>query len=274
MIQFSIFMSNQLALLFVAIMLAMAGMLFLFSWLKNRKRQNTFKLPFPDSWEQHLTDHVKLYRNLPDALKQQLKGHINVFLSEKYFEGHNGVEITDEMRVVIAAQACFLLLNRKTNYFPHLKTILVYPSAFRNPHAEASHLGNLGESWVRGPVVLSWNDAKHGGENDQDGSNLVIHEFAHQLDQEDGVGDGTPMLQTGHIRTWGKVMGKEFKSLIVKAKCKRRSFFNHYGATNAAEFFAVITEHFFEQPKKFNRKHPDLYQELKKYYQVDPLNWK
>ena len=254
-------------------MLFLAAILLTVSWLKKRKRNTTFNLPFPEDWEQHITNHVRFYKNLPDTLKQQLKGHINVFLSEKYFEGHNGIEITDEIRVVIAAQACLLLLNRKTNYYPHLKTIMIYPSAFRNPNSEHAHLGNLGESWTRGPVVLSWGHSLHGGQNDKDGSNVVIHEFAHQLDQEDGVSDGTPMLQKGHIRSWAKVLGKEFKSLQIKAKCRRRSFFNYYGATNAAEFFAVISEHFFEQPKTFQRKHPDLYVELKKYYNIDPVNW-
>lgn len=266
-------MSNQLALVFIVVMLLLIAVMFAITAFKKRRRTALFHLDFPAEWEQHIRDHIKLYNKLPETLKQQLKGHINVFLSEKYFEGHQGLEITDEMRVVIAAQACLLLLNRKTNYFPHLKSILVYPTAFVNPNHDSAHAGNLGESWVRGPVVLSWGHSLHGGENDQDGSNLVIHEFAHQLDQEDGVGDGTPMLEHGHIKTWAKVLGKEFKSLKVKAKCRRRSFFNHYGATNAAEFFAVISEHFFEQPKTFNRKHPDLYQELKKYYQVDPLDW-
>ena len=117
-------MSNQLALLFVLIMLALAGLFFITSWFKKRKRLTAFNLAFPSTWEQHIIDHVSLYSKLPKALQNELKGHINVFLSEKYFEGHNGIEITDEMRVVIAAQACLLLLNRKTNYFPHLKTIL------------------------------------------------------------------------------------------------------------------------------------------------------
>lgn len=266
-------MSNQLALIFVVIMLLLAAIYYSWFWLKKRKQLAIFKLPFPPEWESYIHQHVSIYHALPNPLKQELKGHINVFLSEKYFEGHNGIEITDEIRVVIAAQACLLLLNRKTNYFPHLKTIMVYPSAFVNPNHDSAHAGNLGESWVRGPVVLSWGHSVHGGQNDKDGNNLVIHEFAHQLDQEDGVGDGTPLLQSGHIKTWAKVLGKEFKSLKVKAKCRRRSFFNHYGATNAAEFFAVISEHFFEQPKTFKRKHPDLYIELKKYYNVDPIEW-
>ncbi|WP_154223247.1 zinc-dependent peptidase [Marinicella rhabdoformis] len=266
-------MSNQLALIFVLIMLLLAALFYAVSLIKKRRRKAAFKLPFPPAWEAHITKHVSLYKSLPQALQDELKGHINVFLSEKYFEGHNGIEITDEMRVVVAAQACLLLLNRETNYFPHLKTIMMYPSAFRNPNSEQAHLGNLGESWTRGPVVLSWGHSLHGGKNDNDGSNLVIHEFAHQLDQEDGVGDGTPMLEHGHIRTWAKVLSKEFNSLKIKKKCKRKSFFNKYGATNAAEFFAVISEHFFEQPKTFKKKHPDLYAELTKYYKLDPIDW-
>ncbi len=266
-------MNSQLALWFLIIMTIILVLLWFKNHVKNKRREKIFFFPFPEAFEQDIIDHVPIYQYLPEELKQQLKGHINVFLSEKYFQGQNDLKITDTIRVVIAAQACLLLLNRRTNYFPHLKTIIVYPSSFKNPNAHQDHLGRLGESWVRGPVVLSWKDAEHGASNEHDGRNVVIHEFAHQLDQEDGVSDGTPLLQSGHIRTWGKVLGKEFRSLTIKAKCKRRSFFDHYGATNAAEFFAVITEHFVEQPKTFHRKHPDLYQELKKYYHIDPLSW-
>ena len=122
-------------------------------------------------------------------------------------------------------------------------------------------------------MVLSWNDTVHGGRDPEDGRNVVIHEFAHQLDQLDGAADGRPLINHAQIKTWGKVMSKEFKSLLVKVKLRNNSFFNYYGATNPAEFFAVISEHFYEQPRTFQEKHPDLYQLLADYYKVDPASW-
>lgn len=241
-------------------------------WRKQKRRQQIFALTTPPQFVAYIEKNVAVYHFLPESLQKELLGLVNVFLAEKYFSGHAGLEVTDEMRVTIAAQACLLLLNRKHGYFPHLKTIMIYPGGFKNPNHEGpGH--HLGESWVRGPVILSWNDAKHGGLNAKDGENVVIHEFAHQLDQEDGAGDGRPFIAGGAIRTWGKVLSKEFQSLSTKAKLRKRAFFNHYGATNPAEFFAVISEHFFEQPRTFKRKHPDLYQTLQNYYRLDPASW-
>ncbi|MCX7553813.1 zinc-dependent peptidase [Marinicella sp. S1101] len=248
----------------------------MFYWIRNRrlkKRQKIYKLPTPGPWVDYIKNNVAIYHFLPQPLQQELLGHVNVFLAEKYFSGHAGLEVTDEMRVTIAAQACLLLLNRKTNYYPHLKTIMIYPAGFKNPNHHDKPGHHLGESWVRGPVILSWNDSIHGARNAKDGTNVVIHEFAHQLDQADGAGDGRPWFDSAHIKTWGKVMSKEFKSLIIKAKLNKRSFLDHYGATNPAEFFAVSSEHFFEQPKTFKRKHPELYQILSGYYRLDPSSW-
>jgi len=260
------------SIILLLIVLAIIVIYYIYAYLKNHKRQQIRQLELPSQWLDFIKKNVAIYHFLPIGLQQELIGHINVFLAEKYFSGHAGLTVTNEMRVTIAAQACLLLLNRKHNYYPHLKTIMIYPAGFKNPNHEGpGH--HLGESWVRGPVVLSWADALHGGLNPNDGENVVIHEFAHQLDQADGAGDGRPMIEGGQIRTWGKVLSKEFKSLSIKAKLRNRAFFNHYGATNPAEFFAVISEHFFEQPKTFKRKHPDLYLTLKNYYKLDPVTW-
>ncbi len=263
-------MHNYVYLLFT--LLLIMALVSLLRWRKNNRRKKIFGLTTPSRWVAYIKQNVAVYQHLPPQLQEELLGHVNVFLAEKYFSCHAGLEITDEIRVTIAAQACLLLLNRKTDYYPHLKTIKVYPTGFKNPnHEKPGH--HLGESWVRGPVVLSWADSKHGGMNAKDGNNVVIHEFAHQLDQLDGAGDGRPLIDSAHLKSWGKVMSKEFTSLIVKAKLRKRAFFNHYGATNPAEFFAVITEHFFEQPKTFLKKHPDLYQTLQAYYRLDPASW-
>ncbi|WP_223787705.1 zinc-dependent peptidase [Marinicella meishanensis] len=263
---------NQSYLIIISSVVAVLALLALLRWRKQRRRRMLFNLATPEHWVAYIERNVAIYHHLPDDLKRDLLGHVNVFLAEKYFTGHGDLEVTDEMRVTIAAQACVLLLGRPSNYYTHLRTIRIYPAGFKNPnHDKPGH--HLGESWVRGPVVLSWADAEHGGRNAQDGHNVVIHEFAHQLDQADGAGDGRPIIEGNQLHTWGQLMSQEFKSLIAKAKMRRRSFFDHYGATNPAEFFAVTTEHFFEQPHTFKRKHPNLYALLQNYYRLDPSSW-
>lgn len=265
-------MSNSILITLVVTAIIVTGY-FIYRALKQQKRKKIRQLSTPDKWVEYIKKNVAIYHFLPEKYQQELLGHVNVFLAEKYFSGHAELEVTDEMRVTIAAQACLLLLNRKHNYFPHLKTIMIYPAGFKNPNHEDKQGHHLGESWTRGPVILSWADAVHGAENARDGTNVVIHEFAHQLDQADGGGDGRPSINNAYTATWGKVMSKEFKSLKIKAKLRKNSFFDHYGATNPAEFFAVISEHFYEQPRVFKRKHEDLYELLMKYYKVDPASW-
>ncbi len=242
---------------------------------QKRRRRRIYKEKFPQPWVDILTAHFALYNKLPKDLQRQLHGHILIFLDEKNFVGYQGIIIDDTIRVVIAAQACLLLLNRKTNYYPYLSNILVYPTVFTDKNYQGElPKSRLGESWSRGPIVLSWQHSLQGAKNADDGENVVMHEFAHQLDQENGSSDGLPMLQYNNIQQWSKVLSKEFKSLKLKLKRRKKSLLDKYGATNPAEFFAVITEHFIEQPIELNKKHPELYQELKKYYQIDPITWK
>ena len=249
--------------------------------LRNKRRGVLMRKPIDKGFPAFIEKNIPLYLRLPADLKQQLHGMVNVFLAEKEFVGCSGQEITDEVRVTIAAQACMLLLNRKTNFFPKLKTIYVYPHTY-----VAKGLMNdgglivegksvrLGESWQNGPVVLTWDSITGGARNIQDGRNVVFHEFAHQLDQEDGDADGAPILENRSCyRSWAAVLSAEYERLCNKTRGRRRSVLNKYGATNPAEFFAVATEAFFEKPKQMNKKSPDLYKELKSYYQIDPMSW-
>ncbi|MHC5094503.1 MAG: M90 family metallopeptidase [Planctomycetota bacterium] len=249
--------------------------------LRNKRRGVLMRKPIDKGFPAFIEKNIPLYVRLPADLKQQLHGMVNVFLAEKEFVGCSGQEITDEVRVTIAAQACMLLLNRKTNFFPKLKTIYVYPHTY-----VAKGLMNdgglivegksvrLGESWQNGPVVLTWDSITGGARNVQDGRNVVFHEFAHQLDQEDGDADGAPILENRSCyRSWAAVLSAEYERLCNKRRGRRRSVLNKYGATNPAEFFAVATEAFFEKPKQMNKKSPDLYKELKSFYQIDPMSW-
>lgn len=247
----------------------------------NQRRKRRLAETIPDTWVALIEKNVPIYNHLPNELKQQLPGLINVFLDEKTFVGCGGLEITDEIKVTIAAQACMLLLNRKTHFYAKLKTIYVYPHTYVAQSREndsglivEGRSVRLGESWQNGPVVLAWDSIVGGAGNIHDGHNVVFHEFAHQLDQEDGEADGAPILENRSCyRSWATVLGKEYDRLCQKQQGHHRSVINQYGATNPAEFFAVATEAFFEKPRQLHQHSPELYEELKNYYKLDPLSW-
>ena len=246
---------------------------------RSAKRKGLAARPFVREWEKIIETKVPFYKHLPDSLKEQLHGLIHIFLAEKKFEGCGGLEITDEIKVTIAAQASMLLLNRKTSYFRKLRTILVYPHTYVARAVSSNGVVvidgrsiRLGESWQNGPVVLAWDSVIGGTRNITDGKNVVLHEFSHQLDQEDGAADGAPILEhRSSYVTWARILGEEYETL--RKKRHRRAVMNKYGATNPAEFFAVATETFFEKPKQMKKKHPELYDELRDYYKLDPLDW-
>ncbi len=250
-------------------------------FMRNSRRKKLLVAAFAEEYVRIIEKNVPLYRHLSDSLKQELGGLINVFLSEKHFEGCGGLEITDEIKVTIAAQACMLLLNRKAKYFPKLHTILVYPHTYVAKTVSSGgglvvegRSVRLGESWQSGPVVLAWDSVTGGTSNAADAQNVVIHEFAHQLDQEDGSADGAPILEhRSRYRAWAQVLSAEYEALQRKKKRHRRSVMSKYGATNPAEFFAVATETFFEKPRQMQKRHPELYDELKEYYKLDPAEW-
>ena len=249
--------------------------------LRQLRRRALRMAPFPDAWIEILLRNVPLYRRLPAALRQQLHGHVHVFLHEKTFEGCDGLVVGDEIRVTIAAQACLLLLNRAANYFPGFTTILVYPETFVVPTVESDGLVEthddeirLGESWHRGPVVLSWGDIMRDAGHSGDGVNVVLHEFAHKLDEENDVMDGLPVLQDdSQYASWAEVLSREYELLAQVVAHGEEAVLDEYAATSAAEFFAVATETFFDKPLQLRAAHPLLYAELQRFYRVDPGSW-
>lgn len=262
--------------------LAIIGYLMAKPHWREYQRDKVRNLPFKKLWRKIIQQRMPYFRQMPADLQLQLKQHIQVFISEKNFVGCNGVEITDEVKITIAAQACLLLLNRKTDYYPKLKTILVYPTAFLKEQSQRSADGVQytrkvalsGESWDFGKIVLSWQDSLHGAELPNDGHNVVIHEFAHQLDQENGTANGAPILGKGqNYKCWSQVFSQQFEVLQTQAANGTPSIFDYYGATEPAEFFAVVSEVFFEKAEQFNKQHPALYRQLTDYYKVDPIHW-
>ena len=264
-----------LGLVIVTIVLAL--------WIPRFRLKRAVTAPFPPQWVKILERNIQVYPSLPMPLRLQLRKLIKQFLHQKLFSGAAGLEVTDEMRVTIAAQACMLHLNRPGDLYPKLKYILIYPSAFvvSRPQADGSGVvskrsrGLLGESWQNGKVILAWDNVLHGARNFVDGSNVVLHEFAHQLDSESGSADGAPLLAgTSCYRSWAAALSEEFEELQTDARYGRSSLMDHYGATNPAEFFAVATETFFEKPRQMAKHHTELFGVLKNYYRIDPRDWK
>jgi Mlc titration factor MtfA (ptsG expression regulator) len=250
----------------------------------SRRRRQLRAQPFPAAWRDILRRRVPYVGRLPADLRLQLKKHVQVFLAEKRFVGCAGFEVTDEVRVTIAAQACLLLLNRRTDYFSELREVLVYPAAFAVDRTHDDGYGlvredrqvMVGESWQRGQVVLSWDDVVNGAATVDDGQNVVLHEFAHQLDQETGYANGAPrLLQRAHYARWSRVLGEEYARLRQQLSDPEAPvpLIGAYAATSPAEFFAVATEVFFERPHQLAAGHAALYEEFAGLYRVDPLSW-
>ena len=255
--------------------------LFVPARLRQWRRAKCFRTPLPDGWPALLEARVPLYRQLPAGLRTQLHGHMQVLLHEKQFIGCNDLVVDDEMRAVITAQASLLLLNRSTDYFADFTSILIYPESFVVPivHRDGAletHDEEIrsGESWQRGPLLLSWIDTVHGTTLAGDGHNVVLHEFAHKLDEENGAMDGVPALgNDAQQRDWIDVLGREFDLLRLRARNVTDGVLDDYGASSPAEFFAVATEAFFERGAALSARHARLYETLRAYYQVDPASW-
>ncbi len=246
----------------------------IFGWLRRRRRRKLLAKPFPAAWPAVL-EALPFYSRLDDQERARLRDIVRVIVAEKSWEGADDLEITDEIRVTIAAGAALLLLGIHHDYFRRVTSIVVHPSTYSSAVGYSHRSGVveegmpvLGQAVYRGPVLLAWNSVQQGLLNPEDGRNVVIHEFAHRLDMLDGFVDGTPPLASrGAYAAWTRIMTEEYERL----KRGRRSVLDHYGATNEGEFYAVACEAFFEKPLQMSRKHPQLYELLKDYFGQDPL---
>ena len=250
----------------------------MFGW-KRRRRRRLRARPLPAEWSEVLERGVAHWRLLDEADRRELAGHVQVLVAEKHFEGCGGLRITDEVRVTIAAQACLLLLHRDTDYFPGLMSIVVYPTVYWAPRAQTRPGGVVdelpevrqGESWERGAVVLAWDRVCHGAADARSGENVVLHEFAHQLDVESGQIDGAPSLRNRRERrVWSEVFSRAYADHRHALGRGLPTLLDAYAATHPAEFFAVVTEAFFERPAALGRQHPELYSQLSSYFAQAP----
>ena len=248
-------------------------------WWAARRRERLRARPFPAAWRRILRRRVPAVARLPADLQHQLKRQIQVFVAEKAFIGCQGQTITDEVRLTIAAQACLLLLGHpQSDCYPRLKQILVYPDTFVTRREQAlgnglvheQRLSMAGESWSQGQVILSWSDVLAGAADPADGHNVVLHEFAHQIDQDTGVADGRPWRPNPALRRrWAAVMSDALERLRLEPS----AVIDPYGASDPAEFFAVATEAFFERPQALAAEAPAVYCELAELYRLQPLAW-
>ena len=249
--------------------------------LRRVRREKLFRTTLDSSWIAILQKNVSIYSKLSQTLREELHGYINIFLDEKKFIGRQGIEITDEIRLTVAGNACLLLLQGKKRYFPGFTSILIYPNTY--VAHEVQHNGlvtteqpskRLGESWMRGPIVLSWDNISSGSKNAEDGHNVVIHEFAHKLDEQSGHMNGLPLLRDeSHYKEWSKVLSEEYEALYERAKRGKNKVLDEYGTVSPSEFFAVASEAFFEKPVQMKKRLPELYKQLQTFYNIDPASW-
>ena len=251
------------------------------SLLRNHHRRKLLESPFPDSWQRVLDSDVPYTQLLSKAEQQRHRDIITILIDEKYWEGCGGLELTERMQVVIAAQAAVLLLNcDSTDYFHNVRTFLVYPEAYVQTQERVGsdglvHSGsaNLGEAWYNGPVVLSWKDSLEASHGFGRGLNVVFHELAHAVDMLTGTTNGTPLLRDrDDYASWHQTMSRTFATLKETYARGGRDVIRPYGITNVAEFFAVTTECFFDAPIPFKRAHPAVYEHYCRFWGQDPAS--
>lgn len=250
------------------------------AWARRRDHRALLAMPLSEEERRIVAREVPITRNLPEGLRVALEGRMNAFLAQVDFVGCNGLEVTEEMELSIAAQACLLIVNSDA-WYDNLSTILIYPGAFKSLHRQ--HNGfvvteretvRTGESWSRGPVVLSWEHTQQGARNDRDGHNVVFHEFAHQLDDLSGHTDGVPVLSRNQsFADWERVFLGAYDRHLRNVEAGRRTVIDPYGAEGHEEFFAVSVETFFERPGALRRSEPEVFDQLKQFFRLDPSDW-
>jgi Mlc titration factor MtfA (ptsG expression regulator) len=252
----------------------------IFSWLRRRRRKKILDAPFPPQWQAYVEKHLPQYEHLTSREQEKLRDEVRIFVAEKNWEGCGGLVVGDEMKVAVAAQACYMALGLEGEPFRDVLSILIYPAGYAVP-VEDWHEGwsikgeseRLGEAWYRGPVILSWAEIEEDAQNRGDGRNLVWHEFAHQIDMLDRSINGTPPLASrAEQRRWHEVMTAEYEQLVRDARHGRATLLDTYGADSEAEFFAVATECFFDCPAELREQHPRLYELFRQYYRQDPAS--
>ncbi len=245
------------------------------NWLDRRIIQRSGITPA--EWEAAFST-LPLLKGLTKSEQTRLQELATLFLHQKAIEGAHGLVITQHMQLIIALQACLPILELGLDSYAGWYSVIVYPSGFAPKRVVVDEYGVehqvqsglSGESWLRGPVILSWDDTEHAGVID--GDNLVIHEFAHKLDMQNGQANGFPHLHPGMKATaWTEALHAGFDDFQHQCDRYKHIGINCYGASSPAEFFAVLSEVFFERPDVILNHYPAVFEQLKLYYRQDPL---
>lgn len=266
-------------LIYTLCMLAVIGFsVFYLFFYRGWRRERQLQQPFPTYWREILQSRVPVYDRLPPELRRQLEQHIQLFLAEKSFYGCDGFEVDDNVRLTIAGHACLLIVARSFSDFDEVSSILVYPDAYHVRDIESdgivvseSNQIRSGEASSHGQVVLAWAQCEEGAVNPAGQHNVILHEFAHQLDYLDGTADGAPPLSGKQARHWQETMTRAYENLRHSLHHHRKPWLDPYGATEPAEFFAVLTEAFFQQPDHLKAEQPEVYEVLRGFYRLDPV---
>ena len=244
------------------------------------RRSHALQQPFPKAWRKLLRKQVPIYNHLEPAQQQQLERRVQLFLNEKSFYGCNGFEVDDRVRLTIAGHACLLILERSFSDYDDISSILVYPDLYRAKGKASDGLVvsahneiRAGEASSLGQVVLAWHQCQRAVSQPHSPHNVILHEFAHQLDYLDGTADGAPPLSGEQARHWQQTMTDAWDNLQHTLEHHHKPWLDPYGATEPAEFFAVLTETFFQQPKHLWHEQPEVYKALRDFYRLNPIDF-
>jgi MtfA peptidase len=250
-------------------------------WFKGRRRRRTLGAPFRAEWRETLGRRVRHYQYLPAAQQERVRTIVQVMLDEKEWAGVVGFAVTDEMKATIAGYAGVMVSGyRQPYFFDRLHTFVVHPGTIRFSQEQALTNRFLpepsaldGVAWDRGPVLLSWAAIRDERRGPSRGRNVVLHELAHHLDGLNGEMEGVPPLEAAAEREWDRVIEEELDRLEDDARRGEEMLLDWNAGESRAEFFAVATECFFELPHALGRRHPELYEQLVKFYEQDPAQW-
>ncbi|MCL6284734.1 zinc-dependent peptidase [Ruegeria sp. 2012CJ41-6] len=266
--------------IFLALVMLVPAALGYRYWARRQARHRLLDTPLSDAQRATIENMVPIVRRLPPGLRAVMDGKVNLFLDQVDFVGCDGLEVTEDMQLSIAAQACLLVVNSEL-WYENLTTVLIYPNAFKSRQRRQSgyvvteqEVVRTGESWDRGPVILSWAHSRQGALNDRDGQNVVFHEFAHQIDDLSGRTNGVPILSQGQsFAEWEHVFLTAYDAHVRAIEAGHRTVIDPYGAEGHEEFFAVSVEVFFERPQALKSDVPEVYEQLSKLFQLDPVAW-